>query len=407
MEKLARCQTLRGDTEAFDACMGVGDMTGKAGVVTLPPNSNKNNDPSKKAAQQPGKTEGSQQAGEPAKEQCIEKYSRQVTDAQVGRGECQTNSEETDNVCNINKDSGIKGIVDAVAAVGVGIGTMTMSSAELACSKMGDISQGLNGAVGAFKGYCGKSKSTCEQSCGDSKSNIDQLINEIEKDNSCDNKGTAIAGLKEYLGEIKTYRGKCAGRQQDINMAMQAATNMVGTHMASQKCDQLLSKQNQTFCQQNPNAPICSFSAVVNCNDPNTAKSNPTCICEKDPRNSICANGVGEQTASLERGEAASSIGEGDPTGDALKNASFGSQTPFNTDGAYAGNVSASSNNGRKTEAFGAGARGGGLGGGDGSASYGARKAGGGGSGKTAVPSFGSSGSGGGGSRGGMPMRFG
>lgn len=302
-------------------------------------------------------------------------YDNLQKDLTARLNDCSESSESANSICNLDGNKEIAGVVNMASNLVVGMGI------QLACTKMADVSQGLNGAVAAFKGSCGKIKSSCMSACSEVAQEATQAVKELKAEKTCD--GSALAREFESMkSQARKDDNNCAGKERDIQTALGAVTNMVGTHVSAAKCKENTLNQTKTFCELTPSAPICSYGRnEVNCNDPAQAKSNPTCICAKDPRNSVCASLAGNDKDTLNKGEASSLDAGSDGIGEALKNASYGSSDPY-APGAkdLTGLPGNGAGQGRKTEALGAGASGGGLGGESGSGAAASRRGGAGGS---------------------------
>lgn len=341
----------------------------------------------------------------------VTEYQTAYDDLDRRQGECSEQADSAEDRCNITGDKGMRGVMDMVSQVGLGVGAMTASGLQAACSQWGNISQALNGAITGFKGVCGVAKNSCIKTCSGIKNELSALNTNIERDTECKSEVSSLSGkIRTLQAGVTNATKECAGKDQQIAMATQAAGNMIGTHTLAQKCDLLTQQTPQTFCQANPSAAICvSAASTVNCSDPNTARTNPTCICQNDPRNSICI--ANADTANGTSASDVTSSEMGSNVDDALAAAGkkeFGvGNDPFSTGGSFAGASSDNQGGGRKTEANGSGSRGGGLGGGEGSASYGSNNRGGGGGGSRINTNILGSGGGGSGSGGGMAPRGG
>ncbi|MGE0632196.1 MAG: hypothetical protein AB7O96_07290 [Pseudobdellovibrionaceae bacterium] len=302
--------------------------------------------------------------------------------------DCNKKADSAAMRCNPSED---KNIEDTGEIIGGLLDAAGMIGAAQPCSKFGEAMKYASAATGAFRAQCSTAKKSCDDTCKEAVKMVKAMSTKLPQvckakqgaeKSKCE---CAVAWFTERATskkekEVAARVKECAGHQAMLQKSMFNINQFALGLMMSKQCEAMLGDQKKSYCEQEPNAPICSFSASVDCNDPETAKSNPTCICEKDPRNSVCTTGVAESSSTLNRAEGVETLSSNDGIDDALKNANFGSSSPFNPDGAYAGAPGDNKNSGSNVEAFGRGGGGGGLGGGGASpqASTGGRGGGGG-----------------------------
>lgn len=305
--------------------------------------------------------------------------------------ECAAEGDSAKFRCN---PTGSEDLKDAGGVIGAIMDAAGSLGAMQACSKFGEIMKLASAATGAFRGQCAMAMKSCDTSCTDALKTAKDASKDV---NACSGKKgqekeQCLCGLKWFADraskkkeptEVGAIIKECKGHQAILQKAMFNASQFASGMVAGQQCEQATTAV-KTFCEQTPSAPICATAlATVNCDDANTAKTNPTCICAKDPRNSICATTSADAKDALSRNSDETSFAstDGDKAlNDALKNASYESVDPYAT----AGNGLTGSEGGAKAggnvEALGRGGSGGGLGGGGGGAASAAGRGGGGGS---------------------------
>lgn len=249
---------------------------------------------------------------------------------------------------------------DAKVAIGMAnmmrqqLKAATMSSVEAMCSKMGSITQAMDGAVAAFSGYCSTAYSSCSSACT---SDIEELKSAIAANPA--NK----AVLEERLEEVRTSSIACrklAGNIQDV-------TSNIGSYAAveaakSQYCKEGTSTLAQ-ICKTDPNNMLCKNGGTTNCADPNVAASSVVCICQANPADPRCG---AQQRVGLQAGTNSNGASSGGGADGAEALGDFGGMGGDGIGGAngIGGNMDSGSS-GSPRAGIGGG-RGGGLGGGGG-----------------------------------------
>lgn len=325
-------------------------------------------------------------------------------------GECKDAADTAADVCNPTKNEDIASAGEAIGGIMDVLGQVAMAQA---CSKFGDVMKMASAATAAFRGACGMKKSSCDKSCAaaikyaaEVGKNVEKCKEKKEKEQKT-NCEAGLAWFKERAtrkadkSEVAAMAKECAGHQVILQKAMFNAGQFTNSMALAQQCE-MSTTAKQTFCEANPQAPICVSAAAstVDCSDPAQAQANPTCICQNDPRNSICIAAEGSDGSSLSHGSSdQASMSEDDLLkASANKDFKIGAD-PFSSGGQFAGPTSNNgSAGGASVEALGRGAGGGSMGGGGGGAAAAGRAGGGAGGSKINTDILGSGGGGSGGS---------
>jgi hypothetical protein len=226
---------------------------------------------------------------------------------------CEEETKSATETCNFNKNK------EAQMAMGLAnqfrgqIQAMAMSSPALMCSKMGSISQALDGAVAAFSGYCTTAYGSCDSACSD-----DMLRLKAMKENPVLKPLEAEIEKKELA--IKTDHRSCnklAGNVQNVfqNIGAYAQMEAAKSQYCGEKTDALAQ-----LCKSQPGNALCKTSGSTNCADPNVAASSVVCICSANPSDPRC----GAQNAVGLNAKLGSSASSGGGSGGADKLDDFG-----------------------------------------------------------------------------------
>lgn len=209
--------------------------------------------------------------------------------ASLSLGEsCKKDTADAVSECKFDNTPELKPVMAIATGIKAQLNQNAASPAVL-CSKMGNMAQALDAAVGAFQGYCSTSYAKCQQSC---EADLTEAKSYVENP-------TYASMAEEAVKTIKENQKKCAALSSNINDVAQNIGNYAQLEqMKSATCGQLTADPNAALCKANPNLVICK-TTIANCSDPTYAASNTICICQKNPGDSRCGSTANSAMANL------------------------------------------------------------------------------------------------------------
>jgi hypothetical protein len=201
---------------------------------------------------------------------------------------CNKDTTEAVSECKFDNTPELKPVMAIASGIKAQLNQNAASPAVL-CSKMGNMAQALDAAVGAFNGYCSTGYAKCQQSCEA----------DLAEAKSYSENPTYSALAEAAIKKIKENQKQCASLASNINDVAQNIGNYAQLEqMKAQTCGQLTADPNAALCKANPNLVICK-NTIANCSDPTYAASNTVCICQKNPGDSRCGNTANSAMANL------------------------------------------------------------------------------------------------------------
>ena len=176
---------------------------------------------------------------------------------------CEKEAKDTENSCDAGKNSGMNSVMGMLDMMTKQLGQATSGSIELACSKLGTISQTASVAMTGYKMNCTNSILACENAC------------DAEKNET------------NYF-EMMRLKKKCTAMNVKVQDAGFSINSLVATNLNSKKCEQLAMNSPDYWCKKDPNSIMCTAGKPVDCSNPTLAKTNAVCICRSNPRDAVC-----------------------------------------------------------------------------------------------------------------------
>jgi hypothetical protein len=184
--------------------------------------------------------------------------------------------------------------------------TQMISASTLdACSKLAQNSSAVQSALSSVKIACGGYYDSCRSSCQQAKNELNRLNSNPPQSTSSNLGGLSSGGLTkeswdaslvQYRARIKSGTDQCQAAQGHLRTLNQNLTNITAQMEKSSQCAAQLSadgKAPPTYdqCIRDPKIKGCEFFkdiANMNCNNPDFASKNVTCICAKNPNAPQC-----------------------------------------------------------------------------------------------------------------------
>lgn len=187
---------------------------------------------------------------------------------------CTQESESAMTSCNDNNEE-----MQAAENTAKLIGAGSVTSMQIACSKIGELSKLANGALSGWKALCSTNQGGCTESCTEAK----RIINEcMQGQTRTDYSNGYIHLLNQKINTCESYKTKIA-------QATQHAAAALAQLKASEQCkNDTSSLVNNAVdqCKANPNSPLCKD--LQKCSDANFAAQNPVCACASNPTSPSC-----------------------------------------------------------------------------------------------------------------------
>lgn len=218
--------------------------------------------------------------------------------------ECETLARECDEARNsagqqCNADSGSSTAGNSgrsgMSTVAAQVDQMSQASSGAGveiCATMGKVSAVANSAVAGLSFMCSNHQSTCVDKCS-------QLTQRINANQCVTNPSATLAEhlrqslqqMRETASQNRTECNRMAARASESGEALNRAARSLLTQ--SQRCiDQQYPGGLDEFCKANPGSPACMNYANNDCSNPQTAATNPTCICAVNPSDQRCSNNI-------------------------------------------------------------------------------------------------------------------
>lgn len=192
--------------------------------------------------------------------------------------------------CNDNNEE-IQAAENTAKLIGAG----SVTSMQVACSKIGELSKVANGALVGWKAFCSTKQGGCTESCNQAKEILFS---------GCIEKTTQEALIAEHYNTITGNINQCESYKQKIAQATQHAAAALAQLKASEQCKKDTSSLVNNAvdqCKANPNSPLCTD--LQKCSDATFASQNAVCACVSNPTSPACLQ------ASANYGGGASSTG--------------------------------------------------------------------------------------------------
>ncbi len=161
---------------------------------------------------------------------------------------------------------------------------MSMSSPVLMCSKMGQVTQSIDLAVGSYKTYCSSSYADCDDVCSDQ---ISKLENQIKVTKAQPNSAPLVQKLEEEMKRAEDQNRKC----QKLANNVKGVFENIGSYSAIEAAKSQYCKDQgdalAALCKAQPSNALCQGAGSTDCSNPTTAANNIVCICQvnkADPR---------------------------------------------------------------------------------------------------------------------------
>lgn len=188
----------------------------------------------------------------------------EVTDKKLSSlAGCKENYNSAESACDAGKNSGMSNVMGMLDLMTKQLGAATSGSIELACSKLGTISQTASVAMTGYKMNCTNAILSCENSCDAEKNEIDYT-------------------------ELSKLKKKCTAMNVKVQDAGYSINSLVATNLNSKKCEELAMNSPDYWCKKDPNSVMCTAGKPVDCSNPTSAKTNAVCICRANPRDAVC-----------------------------------------------------------------------------------------------------------------------
>lgn len=187
---------------------------------------------------------------------------------------CTQESDSAMTSCNDNNEE-MQAAENTAKLIGVG----SVTSMQVACSKIGELSKFANGALSGWKTLCSTNQGGCTESCTEAK----RIINECMQDQ------VKIDYTNGYVPLLNQKINTCESYKEKIAQAAQHAAAALAQLKASEQCkNDTSSLVNSAVdqCKANPNSPLCKD--LQKCSDANFAAQNPVCACASNPTSSSC-----------------------------------------------------------------------------------------------------------------------
>lgn len=230
---------------------------------------------------------------------------------------CIEKTAEADRGCAENNEA-MTVAADATKLIGVG----SLASIQLACSKLGKLSEVANAGFGGYQATCSVVQKSCENSCTEAR----ELFNQP----GCVPQQDVARWEATIMPKVDNNLKTCVRFKEKISEAGQHAIAALAQLQASKQCNEdVLAANNVNECITNPTNPLCAD--MQKCSNPEFAASNQVCKCVGSPnlKECIATYGVGAGNRGLASG------GLGNPNssdGDGGGNTTMvGNQTPPGT----------------------------------------------------------------------------
>ncbi len=189
----------------------------------------------------------------------------EVTDKKVSSFDsCKNDHKSAESACDAGKNSGMSSVMGMLDLMTKQLGQATSGSIELACSKLGTISQTASVAMTGYKMNCTNSILACENSC------------DAEKNET-------------NYAELQRLKKKCTSMNAKVQDAGFSINSLVATNLNSKKCEELAMNSPDYWCKKDPKSVMCTAGKPVDCSNPALAKTNAVCICRANPRDAVCS----------------------------------------------------------------------------------------------------------------------
>jgi hypothetical protein len=220
-----------------------------------------------------------------------------------------------ESTCNYKNNSGINNVIKMADGISKMFALGTAANIELACSKMKDFTVASSAAMTAYRSACAVAQNDCIKSCEDA-SNLLKSNSQFSLYCSFETRG------------IREAKKQCADFTTNLNEAGFYVQSLYAAKLNADQCKNLTGDSFAKMCKENPSAPLCAnLNANTDCSNPNTAKTNPVCICQANPGDPICR---GQQRTTVTNSGSQSSGGGGADVGGV---GSGGDMSSFSGDG--------------------------------------------------------------------------
>lgn len=203
--------------------------------------------------------------------------------------------------CQFENNSGVQVAKLTIDMLNQRLKQNAMSSPAALCGQMGNATQAIDAASGAFNGYCTASFMSCQQTC-------DSEIEQIEA------AMTTNTATEIDLKAAKDNRKKCSALAANVQGVQQNIQGYAQIEQAkSLYCKEQVDPMT-ALCKANPNLAGCKDVASTNCADPQVAATSMICYCNTNPNDPRCP--TANQNHNFNNKLSADATGLGTPPGD-------------------------------------------------------------------------------------------
>lgn len=186
---------------------------------------------------------------------------------------CTSAQQSAIDACGENNPDLKKSKMDVTDLVQMG-SLMSKMDIRAACSKFGKAATIASVGIGSYRVYCSSQQDSCIEKC-------DEVVRQSA---ASDSSGSAATAAKEIIKSCKALETK----MKQAGLALQDGLSSI---MLSRQCAQLSAGDpTAEYCKNNPTAAGCG---PADCSG-DMATTNPVCICQNDPNNSVCAGLMGK-----------------------------------------------------------------------------------------------------------------
>lgn len=225
-------------------------------------------------------------------------------------GACEARTKEAQTECNFVESKSGKQAIAFADGLRNQIKMMSMSSPVAMCGKMGEVSQTIDLAVGAYDTYCTAAYSDCDNACT---TEIDGLTAAI---NQAGSNLAEVNRLKVEQESIKDIHRKCKKLSSNVGGVFQNISSFTAIEMAKSQYCKDQGAALAALCKAQPSNALCQTAGNTDCSNPTTAANNIVCICQVNKADPRC---TGQALAGL-----SSNLGSASGAGSGASDSSLG-----------------------------------------------------------------------------------